>query len=377
VSASYAGESFGLPLLPVPDVLGALQELARQKVAESGARIVAVTGSVGKTTTKEFTAALLQGSYRVGKTPGNANSQTGVPLTILNAQGDEEVLVLEMGMSREGEMARLVAIAPPEIALLTKIGVSHAHYFPDGVAGIAREKTQIFSHPRTRVRIAHSSTRAFLAAGKACVLYGAEGDYQLQTEGSCVVIVERREKSPAIRLPVTATHIRENFLAAVTIARSMGVEWEEVQERARALAPYRMRFEVVERQGVVFINDAYNASPESMRAALANLPAPASGGRRVAVFGEMKELGVYAESAHREIAEESLRLIDHLLCLGEGCAPMEEVFLRAGRPVNRFADRALLRESLRSLVRPGDVVLIKGSRSNGLWSLLEEMECSS
>lgn len=153
VSKEYRGPNYGLQLVAVDNVLDSLQSLAKIVHAQRSARVVGVTGSVGKTTTKEFIATLLEGKFRVGKTPGNANSQVSVPLSILNATGDEEVFVVEMGMSNPREIHRLVSIAPPEVAIITKIALAHAVFFTDGLEGIAAAKAEILSIPQRALRL--------------------------------------------------------------------------------------------------------------------------------------------------------------------------------------------------------------------------------
>jgi UDP-N-acetylmuramoyl-tripeptide--D-alanyl-D-alanine ligase len=170
VSQEYRGESFGLSLIAVPDVLLTLQNLAKEAFLEKKWRVVAVTGSVGKTTTKEFLATLLEAKFRVIKTPGSANSQIGLPMSILNMEKEGELFVMEAGMSAPKELEKLVQIAPPEIALITRIGLAHAAYFVDGLEGIARAKAEIFSHPDTKVGFVNVQCKAFdsvMHAGKS------------------------------------------------------------------------------------------------------------------------------------------------------------------------------------------------------------------
>ena len=166
VSAAYSGDDFGLRLFRVEDVRAALRRLAEQVHQQYPCRVIGVTGSVGKTTAKEFIAELLGGCFRVNKTPGNANSQVGMPLSLLNAKGDEEVFVAEMGMSQPGEIARLVAIAPPEIALITKIASSHVAFFADGLQGIALAKGEILSSPKMRLSVMNAQVVPFFSSVK-------------------------------------------------------------------------------------------------------------------------------------------------------------------------------------------------------------------
>lgn len=377
VKNDYAGEDFGLALLRSDDVIAALHRLAKIVHAKRSVRVIGVTGSVGKTTTKEFIATILEAKFRVGKTPGNANSQVGVPLSILNSEGNEEVFVMEMGMSLPEEIKKLVAIAPPEIAIITKIALAHAAFFPSGLEGIAEAKAEIFSHPATRLGILNHQVAQFagaLSSGDCFKMtYGldVDSDFTLHREGSQFYVIERGKRTPLFSLPFVASHLCEDFIGAAAVARGLGMQWEEIIAAAQHLKVYKHRFERVEREGIVFINDSYNANPTSMRAALTNLPVPHPGCKRIAVLGAMKELGVHTEKSHHDIAKLALEHVDYLLTLGEECLPMVDVFNQAGRPVEHFLELDAIRRRVFELASSGDVVLLKGSNSKQLWRVLE------
>lgn len=379
VSKKYAGEGFGLTLLRVDSVLIALQKLAKIVHSLRKVRVIGVTGSVGKTTTKEFIATLLEGKFRVAKTPGNANSQVGVPLSILNARGDEEIFVIEMGMSLPGEIRTLIDIAPPEIAIITKIALAHVLFFPEGIEGIAAAKFEILSHPATRMGILNYQVIPFLTAQAVrCEkrIYAnkgeiKDGDFLLCREGKKFYVKERESVSPLFSLPFTASHLCEDFLGAAVVARVFGLKWTDIIAQMQKLTVFMCRFEKIEKQGIIFINDSYNANATSMIAALKNLPVPKPGKKRIAVLGAMKELGPFTESCHLEVAEVALSHIDHLLCLGEECLTMVELFKKERRPVEYFLDLDSLRCKLFELAERGDVVLLKGSKSKQLWKVLE------
>lgn len=372
VERSYEGPTGGLLLIRVDDVVGALQKLAKTVQAKRKMKVVAVTGSVGKTMTKEFIATLLEKKYRVAKTPGNANSQVGLPIALLNGVGDEEILVVEMGMSHPGEIKKLVEIVPPDAAIVTKIGHAHIEFFADGQDGIAKEKAEIFSHPKTKVCIASAQAMGFDAVKKrAQISFGVgsvKADYVLK-EG--LVVEEYGKTTPPFALPFEESHFCEDFIAAAAVAREMGLEWKEIFEQVKKLKGATLRFEKIERNGVVFVNDCYNANPESMKAALDNLPKPRMGGKTMAIFGEMTELGKHGKKKHQELAEHALKKIDHMLCYGKGCLPMLDVFAGEKRPAEFFVDLGKLKKALFEIAKPGDVVLIKGSNANKLWQLLE------
>lgn len=375
VSKEYQGPAFGLTLIRVEDVLEWLQTMARDAQMQRGSQVIAVTGSMGKTTTKEFIATLLERKFKVAKTPGNANSQIGLPLAILNGAGGEEVLIAEMGMTEAGGIAKLVQIVPPDIAVITKIGHAHVSSFPDGLEGVARAKAEVLSHPKTKLCIINAQAMQFQALRKELlkthVTYGVDpytADYVLK-KGP--ILEEHGKEGRYFELPFEETHFCENFAAAATVARQLGVEWEEIFERAKLLKGFMQRFEKIEREGVLYINDCYNANPESMRAALDNLPKPRLGAKTVAVFAEMPGLGPLSEKCHQELSEYALKRVDHMFCYGKGCLPMLRAFEQAGRPVEFFNDLQKMRKALFELSKPGDVVLIKGRNDDKLWQLLE------
>lgn len=377
VSHQYKGESCGLVLLKVEDVTAALQTLAAALQAKRKQKVVGVTGSLGKTTTKEFIATLLAQKYTVAKTPGNSNSQVGLPLAVLNGKGEEEIFVAEMGMNRAGEIERLTQIVPPDIAVVTKIGYPNFEFFADGFEGIARAKAEIFSHPQTAIRILNRQVMQYEAFKKEThsqlityALAPEMADFVLDQEIGWVV-KEKGGCSPSFRLSFSANHLCENFIGAVSVARILGLSWEEIIRGAQLLKEAPLRFQRVEKEGIVFINDCYNASPESMAAALSNLPVPRYGAKTIAVLGEMVHLGNHSEARHQGVAELALKNVDHLLCVGKGCLPMIEVFNKAGKPAQFFTDLKELKSALFEITKPGDVVLVKGSNSNKMWQILE------
>lgn len=378
VSRGYEGEDFGLVLLPVEDPAESLRELAQHDLAHAKAQVVGVTGSVGKTTTKEFIAQLLSGKLRVGKTEGSYNTKLTLPITGLNRSGDEEVLVLEMGMTEMGDIQRLVEIAPPDIAVLTKVAMAHVANFPGGVNQIAQGKAQIFGHAKTRAAVfdhgLYEFPEAMAQIGQEKISFSLENrnaDYFLSfSDGKCVVD-ERGVRACQLDLPFRQAHFLHNFLAAVAVARWFKIEWDEIKTQAEKLELPKMRFEQFEKEGVLFVNDAYNANPESMKAALLNFPVPKEGGKRIAVLGTMVELGSYSEGAHLEMGRLAHRVADHLLAFGAEAAGYCAGFDEAKKPAEHFSDYEALAGRLKELMCPGDAVLVKGSRKMQLEKLFE------
>jgi len=375
VDKRYQGTVEGLDLIAVDDVLSCLHTLARKKIREFHPRCIGITGSMGKTTTKEFLSTLLSGSFHIEKTEGNANSQTHFPLQVLSWQKHPEIFLAEMGMSQKGEISRLVSIAPPDISLVTNVTLAHAANFPRGVEEIAEAKAEILSHPHTKRAFIERKASGFPAFQQRkdieITCYGEGSDVYLICTGSTWSIRMYQDQSPAFSLPFTATHLVNNFLSAAVVARDLGVSWEEIISRIPLLQPYQMRFEVIQRDGITYINDCYNAIPDAVRAALCNLPAPKSGRKTIAVLGQMGELGRFSHQEHASIGALASQRVDVLLSLGEDTVPMTEQFALSGKRWQRAQDIEELRSLLRQEVCEGDVVLIKGSHTLKLWKLLE------
>lgn len=375
VQQEYQGDAFGLDLLRVPDVLTALQEIARLMLETRKTKVVGITGSMGKTTTKEFAATLLATTYRISKSPLSYNSKATLPLSILLADEEDEVTVLEMGMSEKGEIAKLVSIAPPEIACLTNVTYQHSTGFPEGLLGIANEKGSIFSHPKTKKGLLFANVPhrdAIVAIGtcpKATFSLTEHGDLRgeiveggIRIEGHLI----------PLKLPLKAHY--QNFLAAVACAKELGVSWEAIQKAAPLVKLPPMRFEILEKEGITFVNDAYNANPEAVNLALSELPQPKTAGKKIAVLSEMNALGVFTEEGHTQVALTALKHVDLLLCLGKNCITMKNIWEKAGKHVEHFENKEDLTKSLKQWAKPGDVVLLKGARA---WALDELLCCYS
>jgi len=382
VSQSYGGPEFGLELIRVKEVFESLQKLAADEVRNSSAQTVAVTGTVGKTTTKDFIATLLQAKYRVGKTHASYNTKLTLPITILNRKGDEEILVLEMGMGKPGDIKKLVEIAPPDVAVLTQVAMGHyGNYFADGIHGVALAKGEIFHHPKTKKAIFFHGLFQFpdVIESIGCEKWS----FSLQERSADYFLCGKILDERGIRaysfsdLPFAQTHVRHNFLAAVSVARAFKMDWDTINGQIQHLRLPKMRFEQFEKEGIIFINDAYNASPESVKAALISLPEPKNGGKRIAVLGEMAELGPFSKEMHEEIGLFAQKYVDHLLTFVGDAFVLKEAFCEAKKPAQHFTDVELLCNCLQELMRAGDVVLVKGSRALVMEKIFERLEYAS
>ena len=343
VQNSYNGPSFGMELFPVEDPLTQLQLMAKERHKSRGTPMIGVTGSVGKTSTKEAIWQLLSTKFVVGKTPGNANSQVGVPLAILNDMtGEEEIAVFEMGLSHQGNLKRLVDIAPPKVGVITAIELVHAENF-DSLEDIAKAKGEILSHPDTEWAVIHKNIQNYPFRQMPAYYYGIE------------------DAPVAPQLP---EHLRINLAAAALIARRFGVEEEKILKEVAKIHPFERRFEVFTSMGITIVNDAYNASEPSMVGALKSLPQVT--GRRIGAIGEMLELGRFSQHCHENVAKVAVENLDEVFLVGEGSKPILTAFQEAGKSAQFFSDPRALFNALKVHIAPGDLVLLKGSRFWGL-----------
>lgn len=381
VQHTYSGPDYGLKLIKVNDVLHALQLLAKKIVGERSPKVIGVTGSVGKTTTKEFIGTLLKQKYRVSTSFENYNSQIGLPLTIVNHTTEQdEILVLEMGMSGSGQIRQLVEIVPPDLAVITNVSLVHACYF-QSLSEIADAKGEILSHPKTQVGILPYDDENFhhLSQIGTCIkvsfsVLSRSADYFFEDINENQVIINESKGEKLVDLGTVSLlgkHNRCNLLIALACARCIGLSWEEIKNGLPQLSLPKERLEKVEIAGIQFINDSYNASPISVKAALCCLPTPVGKGRRIAVLGDMLELGKFSQECHKEVGEIALKYVDVLYCMGEESQMIYSVWRQAKREAYWFKDLQTLSEALHHHLQKDDLVLIKGSRSTNLGKLIE------
>ena len=348
---------------PVP-ALGALARGWRQDLA---AFVIGVTGSVGKTSTKQLIAALIAPHRRVAANPANFNTEIGLPLAVLAAPEGTEVLVLEMGMRGFGQIDELARIAEPDVGVITNIGPVHLELV-GSLEGVARAKGELLAHvPVAVVPADEPLLSPYLRPSLDVVHFGT--DVALEDFDPPAVTVLARELRVSLTVPFTARHQLVNLLAAVAAAQAVGVEPGGPVEVSFGA----MRGEhIALPSGVLVINDCYNANPLSMRAALDDLATQApDGGRRVAVLGDMLELGEGGLEAHREVGAYAARsAVDVLVAVGPLSSVMPAAF---GREAHVATDAAEAASLVARLVRPGDVVLVKASRGIGLETVAEAL----
>jgi UDP-N-acetylmuramoyl-tripeptide--D-alanyl-D-alanine ligase len=372
VTPEHAAELDGAWVFASPDPLTGLQALARGWRRTLGASTIGVTGSVGKTSVKDITRALLPGSVHANRE--NLNTEIGLPLTILEAPEGTEMLVLEMAMRGPGQIAELAAIAEPEYAVITNVGPVHVELL-GSIEAIAAAKAEVLkSLPRTGVAIVPveaGALEAHLAEAPSLLRFGGGGDVQAiesrVEEGVTDALVETPAGCQFFHFPFTEPHNLDNALAAIALGVALGAPLAEMADRAANIGFSRFRGERLEMgDGIVLVNDCYNANPVSMRAALNHL-ASIGDGRRIAVLGEMAELGPDAAAYHREIGARA-REAEVALLVGVG------VPARDYEPDELVATPEEAAELLATQLGPGDTVLVKGSRSAGLEAVAETLE---
>ncbi len=375
------------PLLAVDDPLRALQAMAAAHRRQTGARVVGVTGSTGKTTVKELIAAMLATTWRTVRTRGNWNNEIGLPLSLFDMEAGTQAGVFELGISHPGEMVPLCRMAQPDWGVITTIGPVHLEFF-ESVEAIAREKGVLLQQlpaDGTAVLSLDDACFAVLRDVVPCrlvtVSMRGEADYTLadgDTPETGLVKERRTAESFMLRMPMPGRHNRHNTLLAVAVARGFNVPWPEIAAGLQHYTPPPMRWEVSTVQGVTVINDAYNANPLGMRAALDTFRDLKVDGRKWLVLGDMLELGPRASEEHEAIGR--------LAAAGDGAglfavgplgAHLADGAEAAGWPRERVVRCATAGEAGKALAacaRAGDAALFKASRGLHLETAVKDFQ---
>lgn len=370
------------PAIIAEDPRTALGDIAREALKRIGAKVVAVTGSVGKSTTKEMIAAVLSGTFRVSKTPANHNNDIGMPMAILDMPEDTEVAVLEMGMNHFREIAYLSCIAHPDVAVIINIGTMHIEFLGTQ-QGIRQAKLEILEGmtPQGMLLLNGDDTMlrcldmvpkqriTYFGSSEGCAVRALDVS---QSGGALRFRVEAGRLTFPVEMKLEGEHYVADALAAVTVGLKLGVAPEKIREQLDSFQNMSGRQEVFEAKGCTIINDCYNAGPESMAAALnvlGNRP-----GRRIAVLGDMLELGDCAQAEHYKIGRIAAEKADMVFAFGPHAGRVLDGTITGGMPETMsraFESQEELAAALRRAVKPGDVVLFKGSRGMHLEKALE------
>ena len=362
--------------IEVPDTKKALQDLGSFCRKRLSLPLVGITGSVGKTTTREMIAEALSAGFLVYKTPGNSNSQVGVPITIAEIPQSAEIGVIELGMSEPGEMERISRVARVDCAVITNIGVAHIEQL-GSQEHILEEKLHIQDGMPAEGILFLNGDDPLLASvvpkeGRKRVLYGLgrDCDYRAEDlhleEGYPVFTAVHGDRSVRVRLQVMGSHMVSNAMAALAVADTYGLSMEKAALALGQFKGYKGRQQIFQWGGVTVIDDSYNASPVSMKAGLEVLASVKGEGRRIAVLADMKELGLEAVRFHEEIgAYIGEHPLDMVLLLGElaSCIGSGMDAARAVTPYIEMDRLAQVEEWLDEHIREGDCILFKGSNS--------------
>lgn len=364
----------------------ALKDVARFYRENLDIKVVGITGSVGKTSTKEFIASVLATHYKVLKTEGNFNNEVGLPLTVLRIQDDTEVAVLEMGISDFGEMHRLSEIAKPDICVITNIGQCHLENLGTR-DGILKAKTEIFDFMKEdgsiclngdddkliTIKEVHGKKPIFFGRKNTHVIY-SDNCHNLGLAGSTTNI-HRKDRTFAASIPLPGEHMIYNALAATAVATVLGLSDEEIQRGIVAVQPVGGRSHIIQKEKVTIIDDCYNANPVSMKAALDLLTMANS--RTVAILGDMFELGSNEKTLHYEVgAYAADKNIDVVICVGNLSKNMYDGVISAAASTSKayhFVDKASLLEALGGLLQAGDAVLVKASHGMHFEELIDKI----
>ena len=381
VSSEIAGAS-GL-LLKKADPLCALQRVAHRARNCWGGKVIAVTGSAGKTSTKDIIATFLGTRFRTGKTIGNFNNHIGLPLSLLRLPNEAEIAVLELGMNHAGEIRDLARIAEPEVGVVTNVGYAHVEAF-DSIEGVALAKRELIEElPESGTAVLNADDERVLAFREGrrgpSITYGfsEQADVRaVQAEGGPSE-TEFTVQGVRFRSALSGHHSVLNILAGLATAKVFGIAFDELVPAVANLRPTKMRGERSVRNGITILNDSYNSNPEAARSMIDLLRAePAQ--RKIAVLGEMLELGHMAEVLHRNLGNYVADAgVDVLVGVCGVSRLMVEQAKRAGLDNHTaffFEDAEAAGDFLRDFVRPGDAILFKGSRGIHVEKAIERME---
>jgi len=359
-------------IVPVNNTLSALQQIARKYRHGFNIPVIGITGSNGKTTTKEMIAEILSTNFNTVKSQGNYNNHIGVPLSILQWDEDAEVAVMELGTNHFGEIHTLCTILNPTHGVITNIGKAHLKFF-DSLEGVTKAKQELIEYLSPQGHAILNGDDPFLyPLRNMCektVLYGfshrcdVRGEHsRIDAEGYPSMKVDDKK----IKLMIPGLHNLSNALAGIAVARSLQVKDTDIINILTNYQPIQNRMNIVYDDKVKIINDTYNANPSSMLESLKTLKIVSNkGGRSIAVLGDMMELGSHSKAEHRNIGEKAYRIgIDALFCYGEMGEYVYEGALHAGmKNIYYYFDKVRLLEDLNSFMEKGDVILVKGSRS--------------
>ena len=379
-------ESFAGPCIQVENSFTALKKLAAFYRKQLDLKVIGITGSVGKTSTKEFVAGVLSEKYNVWKTQGNFNNEVGLPLTVLQLRQEHEIAVLEMGISDFGEMHRLSEIARPDICVLTNIGQCHLEFLGDR-DGVLKAKSEIFDfmNPEGSIFVNGDDDKLLTLKEKwrdKLVTFGrndtndiyAVNEFSKGLLGS-VADIQGKIDLTSVQVPLPGEHMVLNALAASAVADMLGLSEKEIKAGMKRVKAVSGRSNIIGFQDFVLIDDCYNANPVSMKAAIDLLQS--ANKRRVAVLGDMFELGEEEEKLHYEVGQYTKGKVDVLICVGdlakhiyEGAVEQKE----EGMILFHLKEKEEIYSYLEQILMPQDTILLKASHGMGFADIVSWFE---
>ncbi|HVG24243.1 MAG TPA: UDP-N-acetylmuramoyl-tripeptide--D-alanyl-D-alanine ligase [Thermoanaerobaculia bacterium] len=378
---SQIPENTDKALVQVDDTTAALQQLAKSIRETYDPLVIGITGSAGKTTTKEMIATLVSTERRTHKSWGNFNNQIGAPLCLDNMPDGAEVVVSEMGMNHAGEIAQIAGLMRPNVGVYTNIAPVHIEFFADGIYGVARAKRELLENvtPGGTVIVNNDNEHVVRISqdfeGKR-ITYGVQNDADYRATNirergllgtRFKLIAESKERELELALP--GRHNLDNLLAAIATARAIGISWEGIERGVSEVKPAYHRGIVIPWKGATIYDDTYNSNPYALGRTLELMAQADVEGRRIAVIGDMQELGEQELDFHRDAGRAIPKTIDVVVGVGTRSQALLDGAREAGfaeASLRHFTDAEAAGAFLRAFVQPGDLVLLKGSRGVGL-----------
>ncbi len=371
------------PYIKVESVATALKDIAEFYRKQLSCKIIGITGSVGKTSTKEIIASVLEEKFKVLKTEGNYNNEIGEPLTILKIRDEHEVAVIEMGISDFEEMHRLAKVSRPDVCVITNIGTCHLENLGDR-DGVFKAKTEMFDYASKDCFVVLNGDDDKLSNvkevnGHAPVFFGIDTDrdvmaikYESLGIRGTKVKIKYFDKELDTVIPIPGYHMIYNAMAAVCIGSHFGMTLDEIDSGIRNLKAIGGRNNIFTTNGITVIDDCYNANPMSMKASI-NVLSQANG-RKVAILGDMFELGENSKKLHKEVGQAAVGKVDILVCIGNLSKDIAEAAIEGGCNTLYFPNKADFEENLSAYIKEGDTVLIKASNGMKFKTIVEKLK---
>ena len=367
-------DEYSLTVITVKDTTKALGDIAKIWRSKLKAKVIGITGSAGKTTTKEILSTLCSSKFKVNKTAGNYNNHIGVPLTILSTNEKHDILVAELGTNHFGEIAYTAPIAKPDYSLITNIGDSHLEYLKDR-KGVLKEKSALLKETiknNGKVFINNDDLllRKFGRTIKNKITYSTteKADFTASVVGyddnaKPKVEIKSGKLSVNVKLPLSGDANVVNYLAAFAVASELGIEKEKILKATKKIKSFNKRLEIKNHKNFTLINDTYNANPDSMKSSLNILNKIGNRKRKIAVLGDMFELGKESKIKHQELADYTNELmIDEIYTIGEMMKLFDKKLSSRNKVHGHFTDRNSLKKLLKKIKLDNSAILIKGSR---------------